>query len=399
MSLNHGRPMVAIPGPSVTPDRVLTAMHRPMPDIYAGELVDLTWGLIEELPALARTEGRAFTLISNGHGGWQMALCNTLSRGDRVLVLESGRFAVIWGQMAAATGLQVEVLPGSDRLPVDAAALEERLRNDPGHTIKAVLVVQTDTATSVRNDIAALRGAMDAAGHPALFMVDCIASLACDRFEMDEWGVDITVAGCQKGLMMPPGLGFVWAGPRALAAHAGADLRIGYLDWEARLEPTAIYELFSGTPPIAHLYGLREVLDMIAEEGLENVWHRHEVLAEGVRAAVDRWSAPGGLELNITDPHARSNAVTTIRTGSIHAPEIRRLSECAGVTLGLGVGGFADTAFRIGHMGHLNPPMILGTLATIEAVLIAMDVPLMGSGVSAAAEVVAAELTGRQPAR
>jgi alanine-glyoxylate transaminase/serine-glyoxylate transaminase/serine-pyruvate transaminase len=205
MSLSHGRPMVSIPGPSVIPDRVLNAMHRPMPNIYEGELVETSYSVLADLPALARTARPAYVSVSNGHGAWEMATSNVLSRGDRVLVLESGRFAVSWAQMTAVAGVEFEILAAAPGRPVDPAAVEERLRADAGREFAAVMVVQVDTATSVRNDIAAIRRAIDAAGHPALLMVDCVASLGCEPYEMDEGGVDITVAATQKGLMVSCG--------------------------------------------------------------------------------------------------------------------------------------------------------------------------------------------------
>ena len=394
-SLRHGRPLVISPGPSVIPDRVLSAMARPMPNMYAGEIVDISLEVLAELPGLARTEGTPFIVIGNGHAAWQMAIANTLSRGDRVLVLESGTFARAWGEMAARSGVVVETLPGSDRGPVDPAAVEARLAADTDHSIRSVLMVQADTATSVRNDIAAIRAAIDAAGHPALFQVDCIASLGCDPYEMDAWGVDVTVAACQKGLMVPPGMAFVLAGPKALARHREADLNAGYFDWATRIDPEVHYQIFAGTLPISHLYGLRAALDLIAEEGgLEAVWRRHQVLADAVRAAVEQWAKPGAIELNITDPAHRSNAVTTIRTGSIDARRLAALcDQQAGLVLGVGIGALATSSFRFGHMGHLNPPMVLGALGTIEAVLGAIDAPTGGSGVAAAAAVIAAALT------
>ena len=379
MSLRYGQPMIAIPGPSITPERVLRSMNRSMPDIYEGELVDLAFSLVEELPSIARTSGRVFMSISNGHGAWQMALCNTLSPGDKVLILESGLFASVWGQMAERTQLNVEYLSGDNRLPVDPDMLAQRLSEDTSHEIKAILCVHTDTATSVRNDIAKLGRTISDLDHPALFMVDCIASLGCEQYEMDEWHVDITVAASQKGLMMPPGMAFVWASQQALEAHNSAGLRIGYFDWDQRMNPDHMYQLFCGTPPIQHLYGLREVLNI-----------RHQVLADAVRAAVQAWQQPDGLELNITDPKARSNAVTTIRTGSIDSEKLRKICATeAGLTLGLAVGGLEADAFRIGHMGHLNPPMILGTLATIEAALLSMNASIGRNGIGTAAEIIA----------
>jgi alanine-glyoxylate transaminase/serine-glyoxylate transaminase/serine-pyruvate transaminase len=394
MTLRFGPPVVAIPGPSIIPDRVLDAMRRPMPNIYAGELIEVNEEIFAGLGAVARTAGESFVIISNGHGGWQMALCNTLSAGEKVLVCESGRFALIWGDMAALSGLQVEILGGTDRDPVDPVALAERLANDPYQEIAAILIAQTDTASSVRNDIEAIGSVVKDAGHRALLMVDCIASMGCEQFEMDAWGVDIAVAGSQKGLMVPPGLGFCWAGPRALEAYKTAGLRIGMLDWEPRMNPQAIYSQYSGTPPITHMYGLREALRMINEEGgMDAVWVRHEALANAVRAAVETWSTPGGLELIIKDPAHRSNAVTTVLTGQTSADELRsRCEHGAGLTLGIGIGELSEFSFRIGHMGHLNPPSILGTLGTIEAGLIAIGSPLGGSGVAAAAEVIAKSL-------
>ena len=390
MTLRHGRPQVAIPGPSIIPDRVLAAMQRPMPNIYEGALVDVSNSIFADLPGIARTAGEVFILIGNGHAAWQMVVSNTMRRGERILVLESGTFAATWGRQAALSGAVVEELPASAAGPVDPAAVEERLRADSSHEIASILVVLTDTATGVRNDIPAIRRAIDAAGHPALLMVDAIASLACDRYEMDEWGVDVTVAASQKGLMTPPGLGFVWANEKAIAAHERADMKVGYFDWDSRLHPQAHYQLYDGTPPISHLYALREARDMILEVGLEQVWDRHAVLARSVWAAVDAWSVDGGLRCNIAAPEHRSHATTTVVTGSIDATELRRLCEDQmGLTLGLGIGGADGSRFRIGHMGHLNPPMLLGTLGTVEAALRSMGAPTAGSGVAAAASVIA----------
>jgi len=393
MSLSYGRPMVSIPGPSVIPDRVLAAMHRPMPNIYEGDLIEVSFSVQDDLRKIARTEQPVFISVSNGHGAWEMAISNTLSRGDKVLVLESGTFAVGWGEMAEVSGVKVEILSGSHPDPVNPEALEERLKADISKEIAAVMVVQVDTATSVRNDIQAIREAMDAADHPALLMVDCIASLGCESYEHDEWGADITVAATQKGLMVPPGLGFVFASEKALAAHEKANLRSGYFDWEPRSNPDQHYKIYCGTPPIQHLWAMREALDMLFEEGLENVWERHRILADAVRAAVDAWHAPNGFSFNVAEPQSRSNSVTTILTGDIDAAELRRIAEAdAGLTLGIGLDEFANRAFRIGHMGHLNPPMILGTLDTIEATLARMGAPMSSSGSAAAAAVIGAAL-------
>ncbi len=363
-------------------------MARPMPNIYAGELLDVSREVLAQLPALALTEHHAFVTAGNGHAGWQMAICNTMSAGDKVLVLESGRFAVMWGMNAATSGVEIEILEGQTGYAVDPEALQARLAADRNHEIKAILTVHVDTGSSVVNDIFELRRSIDAASHPAMLMVDCIASLGCVPFKMDEWGVDVTVAATQKGLMVPPGLGLVWASPKALDAYKTAGLRTGYFDWEPRLADGPIYSHYAGTPPIVHLYGLHAALELITEEGgLDAVWNRHHVLASGVRAAVEGWSTPGGLGFYVPVPEQRADSVTTITTGSMHSPDFREVCETqAGLTLGIGVGENGDSTFRIGHMGHLNPPMLLGTLGTIEAALHSVGAPMGGSGVAAAAE-------------
>ena len=393
MSLRHGRPLVAIPGPSIMPERVLAAMRTPMPNIYAGELVDVCDEVFERLPAIAQTSGHALAAIGNGHSGWELAASNTLNRGDKVLVVETGRFPEAWGRFLTVSGIEIESLPGPPRSAIDPEVVRARLVAGPADEFAAVIAVQVDTAISVKNDIAALGAAIADSGSSALFMVDCIASLGCDEFRMDEWGVDITIAASQKGLMTPPGLGLVWANDRAVARGEGNDLRTGYFDWGPRLEPEAIYQRFAGTPPISHLYAMREALRLIEEEGgLEAVWSRHAALADAVRAAVDTWAAPGGLEFYITEPGDRANCVTTVMTPEVDALEIaRHCEEGAGLTIGLGVMDHSRT-FRIGHMGHLNPPSILGALGTIESALHRMGVPMGGSGVAAAAEVIGGAL-------
>ena len=393
MKLNRGRALTAMPGPSVIPDQVLNAMHRSMPNIYEGELVDVSTSLFDDLPAIARTSGRTFITISNGHGAWEMALTNTLSRGDGVLVLESGRFALGWGDQAKMLGAEVEILNAEPRSPINPDAVEARLRTDTDHKIKAILAVQVDTASGVWNDIAAIGRAIRSAGHPALFMVDCVASIGCVEYLMDDWGVDVTVGGSQKGLMVPPGLGLVWANDKALAAHKSADMRSPYWDWTARMSEEMHYLRYCGTAPIQHVYAMRAALDMINEEGLEAIWQRHAAFAGAVRAAIEAWATPGGLEFNIIDPAHRSNSTTTILTGSIDSDRLCRVCEDdAGLTLGIGLDGVSGDTVRIGHMGHLNPPMVLGTLATVEAALKAMDAPIGSSGIAAATAVLAEAL-------
>jgi len=395
MSLANGRQYLAIPGPSVMPDRVLQAMHRPAPNIYTGPLVEMTHGLVADLKQVARTAHDVAIYIANGHGAWEAALSNTMSRGDRVLVLGTGRFCIGWGELATGLGLETQVIDFGYRGEIDLARVAEALRADTGHRIKGVLAVHVDTSSSVKNDIAGLRRTLDATGHPALLFSDNIASLAADEFHMDDWGVDVMVAGSQKGLMVPPGMGFVFFSPRADAARAHADCVTPYWDWRPRAAPEAYYQHFCGTAPTHHLYGLREALDMILkEEGLEAVWHRHGVLARAIWAAVGAWGQGTEIALNISDPACRSHAVTTVRMGGNHGTRLRHWMEReAGVTLGIPLGAGAEEEngiFRIGHMGHVNAQMIMAVLGSLQAGMIALNVPHGPGGLEAAAAVLAA---------
>ncbi len=393
MSFARGRPLVMTPGPSVVPDEVLEAMRRPMPNIYEGEIVDLIYRVLDQLPAIARTQHRAYVALSNGHGAWEMAITNTLSRGDHVLVLEVGRFASGWADYASTSGITFEVITAQTGAAIDPDEVRERLAADKDRTIKAVLVAQVDTASSVHNDIKAIRDAMNAADHPALLMVDCVASLGCEPFEMDAWDVDVTVAAVQKGLMMPPGLGLVWAGPRAKEAHKTADLRTGYWDWTRRTDPDEHYWIFAGTPPVHQLYGLEVALRLLNEEGLEAVWERHRVLSQAVHAAVDAWHKPDGLQLHVPKPADRAASVTMVETGELDANDLRRSAELqTGLTLGLGIHGDRAHQFRIAHMGYMNPTMLLGALGALEATLIASGAPIGASGVAAATESMASAM-------
>lgn len=385
MSVRHGREFLSIPGPTTVPDEVLAAMHRPAVDIYNGsDLERTTDGLLRDLQRVMRTQGQTYIYPANGHGAWEAAATNVFSRGDKVLVLESGRFAVGWGEMAAMLGVEVEVLDGKPRGAVVPSMVEDRLRRDMTHDIKAVLVVQIDTASGVFNDIPAIRAAIDAADHPALLMVDTIASLGIVPYEMDAWRVDLTVAAGQKGLMTPPGLSFIAANERALAAHRSADLRTRYWDWTQREGPLH-YQKYCGTPPEHLLFGLRRALDMIFEEGLESVFERHRLIAEAVRRAVDVWSEEGALSFNILAPEERADSVTLVLTeGFDPGPLLTYCREKCGVVLGIGIGDFTDRAFRIAHMGHINAPMIMGTLSTVEIGLGALGIPHGKGGVQAA---------------
>lgn len=397
MSLSHGRSYLAIPGPSVLPDRVLNAMHVPSPNIYEGALVEMLPGLVADLKAVARTNGNLAIYIGNGHAAWEAALANVLARGDKVLVLVNGIFGLGWATIAERLGAVVEIIDFGRAEAPDPDRLAERLRQDTGGEIRAVLAVHVDTSTSIRADIAGLRAAMDATGHGALFMVDAIASLGCDRMEMDAWGVDVLVAASQKGLMCPPGLGLVFFGAKAAAARARATCATAYWDWVPRAAPEHFYQYFGGTAPVHGLLGLREALDMIAEEGgISAVWARHEKLARAVWAACSAWGAGGELRMIVADPAARSHAVTAL---ALPAPEATRLREwCtakAGVTLGIGLGLAPpdDPAwhgyFRIGHMGHVNAHMVLGVLGTIEAGMLALGIVHGAGGLAAAARIIA----------
>jgi alanine-glyoxylate transaminase/serine-glyoxylate transaminase/serine-pyruvate transaminase len=386
MTVRAGREFLAIPGPTTMPDEVLQAMHRPALDIYSSQMVELTESLLADLSKLFATKGKTYIYIANGHGAWEATLSNVLSRGDKMLVLESGRFAIGWGQAAKAMGAEVEVLKGDWRRAVRPAEVEARLRQDKDHTIKAVVVVQVDTASGAYNDIEAIGKAIKAAGHPALFMVDTVASLGCMPFEMDKWGVDVAMSGSQKGLMTPPGLGFVAANDRALAVHKKADLRTPYWDWSER-EGTEHYRKYAGTAPVHLLFALRKAIDMLHEEGLENAYLRHRLLGEAVRRAVAVWSEGQVLGFNIAEASERSNTVTTV-TMKGHDPSAlqRYCKEKCGVVLGTGIGDLSGQAFRIAHMGHVNAPMILGTLGVVEVGLNALGVPHGKGGTEAAIE-------------
>ena len=385
MVVRAGREFLAIPGPTTMPDEVLQAMHRPALDIYSEEMVELTQGLLSDLSRLFATKGKSYIYIANGHGAWEAVLSNVLSRGDKILVLESGRFAINWGNAAEAMGADVEVLKGDWRRAVRIAEVEERLRQDKDHKIKAILVVQVDTASGAYNDIEALGKAIKATGHPALYLVDAVASLGCMPFEMDAWGIDVAMSGSQKGLMTPPGLGFCAINDRAREAHKKANMRTPYWDWTER-DKAENYRIYGGTAPVHLLFALRKAIDMIDEEGLENAFLRHRLLAEAVRRAVSTWSEGQVVNFNISEAAERSNTVTTVLMGDSYRPaDLQRYcKEKCGVVLGTGIGELTGQAFRIAHMGHVNAPMILGTLGVIEVGLQALGIPHGKGGVEAA---------------
>lgn len=396
MPLANGKEYLAIPGPSVMPDRVLRAMHRASPNIYEGELIEMVKGIFPDLKAVAGTQHKAAIYIGNGHAAWEACLSNTVAEGEKVVVLVNGMFGHGWAAQAKSLGIEVEILDFGRSGPVDPAALGPVLEADKTHEIKAVAVCHTDTASSARNDIAAVRQVMDAVGHPALLMADCIASLACDPFEMDKDGADVMISACQKGLMVPAGMAFVFFNDRASEVRRNMR-RVGlYWDWVPRTEPELFYQHFNGTAPTHHLYGLREALDMIAEEGLENTLARHEKLARSIWAAVDAWGADGPMRLNVADPASRSHAVTSVYLGDGNGERLRQwTAENVGVTLGIGLG--MDTPddpkgsnyFRIGHMGHVNGQMVLGALGAIDAGLKSLGIPHGQGALEAASRIIA----------
>lgn len=397
MSLAAGRPYLAIPGPSVMPDAVLQAMHQPAPNIYEGDIVAMVQAMIPDLKRVAMTEGKVAIYIANGHGAWEASLSNIAAPGDRVLVCVTGRFGHGWADMAEGLGLQVDKIDFGTKEGIDPERLEEALRKDAGHAYKAVMFSHVDTATSLLNDPRPLRAALDATGHPALLMADCIASMGCEEFHMDAWGVDVAITGSQKGLMVPPGLSFVYVSPRAEAARDANPRVSRYWDWKPRLDPAAFYQFFGGTAPTHHLFGLRASLDILHAEGMEQVWKRHETLARAIWAACEAWGADNGaLRMNVADPALRSHAVTALGLGERNGSALRQwVARNAGVTLGIGLG--METAedpkgegfFRIGHMGHLNAHMVLGMLGTLEAGMQAIGVHHGPGALAAAARVIA----------
>lgn len=382
MVVRAGREFLAIPGPTTMPEEVLRAMHRPPLDIYSKEMVQLTFGLLRDIGTLFATKSNTYMYIANGHGAWEATLTNVLSRGDKILVLESGRFAVGWGHAAGAMGVDVQSLKGDWNRAIRPAEVEAALRQDTRHEIKAVLAVQIDTASGAFNDIEAIGKAIKAAGHPALFMVDTVASLGCMPFEMDAWGIDVAMSGSQKGLMTPPGLGYVAANDRAREIHKTANLRTPYWDWTER-DGDEHYRKHSGTAPVHLMFAQRQAIDMLFDEKLVNVFQRHRLLAEAVRRAVAVWADGGVLSFNIIEPKERGNTVTTVRMDN-PTPLLDYCRDKCGVILGVGIGDLHGKAFRIAHMGHVNAPMILGTLGVIEMGLQALGIPHGKGGVTAA---------------
>ncbi|GAA1185273.1 pyridoxal-phosphate-dependent aminotransferase family protein [Pseudonocardia alaniniphila] len=383
MSPTGGRHFLQIPGPTNVPDRVLRAMAAPTIDHRGPEFAELTKALLPALGPVFGTTAPVVIYPSSGTGAWEAALVNTLSPGDRVLIGETGQFSTLWAELAGRVGLDVEVIPGDWRRGVDPAAVGQRLAADPERTIKAVCVVHNETSTGVTSRVPEVRAAIDAAGHPALLLVDTISSLASIDYRHDEWGVDVTVAGSQKGLMLPPGLGFNAVSEKALVASRSAGLPRSYWDWAPILEANA-RGFFPYTPATNLLYGLREALAMLAEEGLPAVFARHQRHAAATRAAVRTW----GLEVLCADEREYSGSLTAVLLPTGHdADAVRRIIlERFDMSLGTGLGRLAGTVFRIGHLGHFNDLTLAGTLAGVQMGLQLAGVPIKPGGLDAALE-------------
>jgi alanine-glyoxylate transaminase/serine-glyoxylate transaminase/serine-pyruvate transaminase len=382
MALHTGRHFLQIPGPTNVPDRVLRAMDFPTVDHRGPEFAELGAEVLAGLKRVFRTEGPVVIYPASGTGAWEAALVNTLSPGDKVLMFETGHFATLWMKLATRLGLDAEFVPGDWRRGADPALVERKLREDSAHAVKAVCIVHNETSTGATSRIDEIRKAIDAAGHPALLLVDTISSLASIDYRHDEWGVDVTVAGSQKGLMLPPGLSFNAISDKALRAGGSARLPRAYWDWQEMLGPNA-KGVFPYTPATNLLYGLREALTMLLdEEGLDNVFARHDRHAEATRRAVRAWD----LEILCREPREYSSSLTAVVMPQGHDADGFRKTvlERFDMSLGAGLSKLAGTVFRIGHLGAFNDLMLMGTLAGVEMGLQAAGVPHRAGGVQAA---------------
>lgn len=376
-----GRHFLQIPGPTPVPERILAAMSRQILDHRGLEFQKLGKRVLAGIKGIFKTQGHVFIFPSSGTGAWESAMTNTLSPGDKVLMCETGQFAVLWAAMAKRLGLDAEVIPTDWRIAADAALIEQRLREDKSHKIKAVCVVHNETSTGCCTRLDEVRKALDAAKHPALLMVDTISSLACADIRHDDWAIDVTIAGSQKGMMLPPGLSFAAVSQKAIDASKTAQLAKSYFAWDDMLSMNAT-GFFPYTPATGLLYGLAEAIDMINEEGLENVFARHERLAEATRRAVVGW----GLELQCRDPKYYSPAVTTVVMPEGHNADTYRkiVLDNFNMSLGTGLNKIAGKAFRIGHLGDTNELTIMGALTGVEMGFDLAGVPHKKGGVAAA---------------
>ncbi len=383
MKFRSGRHFLQIPGPTNVPDRILRAIDRPTIDHRGPEFAALGRAVLSEVGAIFKTQQPVIIYSGSGTGAWEAALVNALAPGDTVLMCETGHFAATWAKLASRLGLEVESIPTDWRRGADIDAIEARLADDRAQRIKAVCIVHNETSTGAVSRIDGVRKALDAANHPALLLVDTISSLGSIDYRMDEWGVDVTVAGSQKGLMLPPGLAFNAISAKALAAAKATPCRSTYWDWHEMLAHNA-GGFFPYTPSTNLLYGLREAIAMLLEEGLDTVFARHARHAEATRRAVEAW----GLELLCVNPDERSDALTAVLVPDGHdADEFRRITlDAFDLSLGAGLGKVAGTVFRIGHLGSLNDLMLAGSLAGVEMGLALAGVPHTPGGIRAALE-------------
>jgi len=381
MASKSGRHFLQIPGPTNVPDRILRVLARPTIDHRGPEFARLAREVIEGLQQVFKTSGAVVIYPSSGTGAWEAALVNTLSPGDKLLMFETGHFATLWRNMAVRLGLQVDFVPGDWRHGVDPKVVEAKLAEDRSRAIKAVAIVHNETSTGVTSRVAEVRRRMDKAGHPALLMVDTISSLASIDYRHDEWGVDVTVSCSQKGLMLPPGLGLNALSEKALAASKSARLPRSYWDWEPMIKDNQA-GFFPYTPATNLLYGLREALHMLLEEGLENVFARHDRHAEATRRAVQAW----GLEVVCLNPEEYSSSLTAVMMPEGHDADALRkvILDRFDMSLGTGLGKLKGKIFRIGHLGDFNDLMLAGTLSGVEMGLALAGVPFTRGGVAAA---------------
>ncbi len=390
-TVKRGRHFLHVPGPSNVPDRVARAIDNPIIDHRGPEYVELCKAVCAGMSRIFGTSGPVTIYPSSGTGAWEAALLNTLSPGDKVLAFETGHFANLWRIMAERLGLAVEFVPGDWRHAIDPAEVESRLAADKGHAIKAVMVVHSETSTGVLSPVPAVRQAMDRAKHPALLMVDTISSLAVHEFRQDEWGVDVAIGGAQKGLMLPPGLGFNAISKKALAANKTAKLPRGYFDWQPMVDANES-GLYPFTPATGHFFGLREVVAMIEEEGFDRLFARHARLAEAARRATRAW----GFDVLCANPSSYANALTAVVVPEgVNADALRGvILDRFDISLGAGLGKVAGKVFRIGHLGWVNEPMLMGALTGIEMGLAVAGVKHQRGGVQAAMDYLADKAAG-----
>ena len=386
MSVQRGRHFLQIPGPTNVPDRVLRALSQPTIDHRGPEFARMTKEVLEGLQKLIKTSGKVIIYPSSGTGSWEAALVNTLSPGDKVLMFETGHFATLWKNVAVKLGIQTDFIPGDWRHGADPAQIEAKLTEDRQHSIKAVAVVHNETSTGAVSRIAEVRKALDRTKHPALLLVDTVSSLGVMDYRQDEWGVDVTVSCSQKGLMLPPGLGINAVSEKALKASSSARMPKSYWDWQAMIVPNQT-GFFPYTPPTNLLFGLREALQMIQEEGVEKVIARHARLGEATRRAVQTW----GLEINCLNPLEYTNGLTAVRVPEGHDADAlrKKILEKFNMSLGNGLGKVQGKLFRIGHMGDFNDLMLAGTLSGVEMGLALAGIPFKKGGVQAAIDYLA----------